>query len=65
MKKDIKVVVILNEKEACVMFPIKEEEADIKEMFYSDKPEFHEWCLDYFREYWGNSDLFQERKLKE
>lgn len=65
MKKDIKVVVILNEKEACVMFPIKEGEADIKEMFYSDKPEFHEWCLDYFRDYWDNSDLFQERKLKE
>lgn len=65
MKKDVKTVVVLNEKEACVMFPTIDGEADMSEMFYSNDPLFHEWCLDYFRYCWYGSDLFQESKLKE
>ena len=65
MKKDVKIVVVLNEKEACVVFPTIEGEADMSEMFYSDDPLFHEWCLDYFRYCWYGSDIFQESKLKE
>ena len=64
MKDGVKVVVVLNEKEACVMFPTKDGEPDIKEMFYSAKPEFHEWCLDYFTDCWNNADTFQERKFQ-
>ena len=65
MKKDVKVVVVLNEKEACVMFPTIDGEADLSKMFYSNDPLFHEWCLDYFRYCWHGSDVFQESKLKE
>lgn len=65
MKKDVKVVVVLNEKEACVMFPTIDGEADISEMFYSNDPLFHEWCLDYFNYCWQVSSSFQESKLKE
>jgi len=65
MKKDVKVVVVLNEKEACVMFPTIDEEADMSEMFYSNDPLFHEWCLDYFEYCWNKSGVFQEAKLKE
>ncbi|MEX0764008.1 MAG: ArsR family transcriptional regulator [Nitrosopumilaceae archaeon] len=65
MKKDVKVVVVLNEKEACVMFPTIDGEADMSEMFYSDDQLFHEWCLDYFRYCWDISNTFQESKLKE
>ena len=65
MKKDVKAVVVLNEKEACVMFPRLGGESDISSMFYSSEPFFHEWCLDYFRYCWYGSDVFQESKLKE
>ena len=64
MKKDVKVVVVLNEKEACVNFPTKKGEPDISKMFYSTDPLFHEWCLDYFRYWWYDSEYFQESKLK-
>jgi len=65
MKKDVKVVVVLNEKEAGVLFPTLEGDADMREMFYSQDPLFHEWCLDYFRYCWYNSGPFQESKILE
>ncbi len=64
MQKSVQVVVVLNEKEACIFFP-KKGEADITEMFYVDQEMFHEWCLDYFRYCWYNAGTFQENKLKE
>ena len=65
MKKNVKTVVVLNEKESCVSFPKLDGDSNITEMFYSDDPMFHEWCLDYFRYNWYGSDLFQEKKLIE
>jgi len=63
MKKDVKVAVVLNEKEACVMFPTLSGEPDISKMFYGCDSIFHEWCLDYFWYCWENSQVFQEAKL--
>ena len=65
MKDSVLTVVVLNEKEACVLFPNNKDEADISEMFYGDDLMFHEWCLDYFRYCWYGSDVFQESKLEE
>ncbi|MCA9828528.1 MAG: transcriptional regulator [Nitrosopumilus sp.] len=65
MEKNVQTVVILNEKEACIMFPTLDGESDLTEMFYSDDLMFHEWCLDYFRYCWYGSDVFRESKLKE
>ena len=65
MKDSVLTVVVLNEKEACVLFPNRKGEADISEMFYGNDPMFHEWCLDYFRYCWYGSDVFQESKLEE
>lgn len=65
MEKNVQTVVVLNEKEACVMFPTRNGESDLSEMFYSDDVMFHEWCLDYFRYCWYGSDAFKESKLKE
>ena len=65
MEKNVQTVVILNEKEACIMFPTLDGESDLTEMFYSDDMMFHEWCLDYFRYCWYGSDVFKESKLKE
>ncbi len=65
MKKEVNVVVVLNEKEACVVFPTLDGAADMSQMFYSQDQPFHEWCLDYFRYCWYGSGSFQEEKLKE
>ena len=65
MKNHVQTVLILSKKEACVFFPLKNGESDLSEMFYSNDPMFHEWCLDYFRYSWYGSDLFEESKLKE
>ena len=62
MQNDVQVVVLLNEKEACIIFP-KDGEADMTEMLYSSDPIFHEWCFDYFQHCWASSVHFQERKL--
>ena len=62
---DLKVVVILNEKEACVIFPTTDGDADMGSMFHSTEPTFHQWCFDYFKHCWNNSHQFQESKLQE
>jgi predicted transcriptional regulator len=62
--KKIGISVILNEKEACIMFPTNDGAADLREMFYSDEPVFHEWCHDFFRFCWENSGVFREDKLR-
>ena len=64
------VAVILNEKEATVMFPtLKRGQpvADLNSIFYSGKDNllFHEWCLDYFRYSWYGAKTFDESKLLE
>jgi predicted transcriptional regulator len=64
------VAVILNEKEATVMFPtLKRGQpvADLNSIFYSgiDNLLFHEWCLDYFRYSWYGAKTFDESKLLE
>ena len=64
MKEDVSVLLVLNEKKAAVMFPTTSGEVDMSEMFYSTEPEFHEWCLDYFKHCWESSSLFQESKIK-
>lgn len=65
MRSDVKVIIVLNEKEACVMFPGADGKADMTEMFYGNDMLFHEWCLDYFRYCWYESGPFQESKLME
>ena len=65
MKNDVTTGVLLNEKEACVMFPKITGEVDIGETFYGSDASFHEWCLDYFRYCWYGSKVFQESKIRE
>jgi predicted transcriptional regulator len=64
----VQVAVVLNEKQATLMFPTVKDKiaADMNSMFYSrDDSFFHEWCLDYFRYCWYNSKPFDETKLLE
>ena len=64
IKNDIKVEVILNEKEGGIMFSTTKGEPDISKMFYGDSELIHEWCVDYFRCSWHNAHPFREEKLK-
>lgn len=63
MAKDVKIALVLNEKEAGLSFPTTEGEPDMSKMFYSSSESFHEWCHDYFKELWDTSSVFQEAKL--
>ena len=63
IRKDVQIVVVINEKESSVMFPNKDG-VDMSNMFFSNDPNFHEWCLDYFRYCWYDSETFSERKIK-
>ena len=64
IKNDIKVAVVLNEKEGGIMFSTIKGEPDISKMFYGKSDLIHEWCLDYFRYSWYNAQSFREEKLK-
>jgi len=64
IKNNIKVAVILNEKEGGIMFSTIKGEPDISKMFFGNSELFHEWCLDYFRYSWNNAHPFREEKLK-
>ena len=63
MIKNISIVTLLNEKEPGIIFPSKNGESDLSEMFYSTDPQFHDWCLDFFNFCWEHSGSFQENKL--
>jgi predicted transcriptional regulator len=65
MVESVQVAVILNEKQASILFPTQKGETDMNMMFFSPDPIFHEWCLDYFRYRWYGSDIFDESRLKE
>jgi predicted transcriptional regulator len=65
MVDNVQVAVVINEKQASVLFPTQKGETDMNLMFYSENPLFHEWALDYFRYRWYGSDPFDESKLKE
>ena len=64
MRKNIKITLIMNEKEAGICFPTNENEIDLGKMIYSSNPEFCEWCIDYFKHIWESSGSFQETKLQ-
>jgi predicted transcriptional regulator len=63
MKKDVKIAMILNEREAALSFPTATGEPDLGKMLYSTDDSFHEWCLDFFEDFWKKSASFQEAKL--
>ena len=65
MVDSVQVAVILNEKQAAVLFPTQKGETDMNMIFFSTDTVFHEWCIDYFRYRWYGSDIFDETNLKE
>lgn len=62
--KDINILVVLNEKEAFVMFPKSDDDVDVSEGFYSNDKNFHHWCMTYFDYCMNLSGSFFEERLK-
>jgi len=62
--KGISILVVLNEKEAFVMFPKSDGEIDVSEGFYSNDKNFHHWCMAYFDYCMNSSGSFFEDRLK-
>lgn len=63
MQENVSTIIVLNEKEALLMFPTVNGEADMSEGFFGDEAAFHEWCLDYFDDCWKKAGAFKELKL--
>jgi predicted transcriptional regulator len=64
MLQEVKVMIILNEKQGCVLFPNMKGEPDLNTMFYGEEKEFLEWCGDLFAYQWERAESFDESKLK-
>jgi predicted transcriptional regulator len=65
MLKTIKTGIIMNEKQALVMFSTAKGEVDTGSCFCGDSEQFHEWCADYFKYIWQQSRPFDTKKLVE
>lgn len=70
MIKKINAAVVVTDKQGAVMFPHDNGETDIRTMFVSDAVRtdnelFHDWCVDFFRHNWDNSEYYNKGKLVE
>lgn len=64
MTKTVGAAVVLNEKQACLIFPNSDGKIDVGFSFTSKDPLFHEWCYDFFNYTWYNAHLFVEQRLE-
>ena len=55
ISSDLDTIVIMNEKEASVIFAANNGEPDLRNMFYGDDPLFLDWCKDYLEFIWEKS----------
>jgi len=63
MTKNLGTAVVLNEKQACLIFPNMDEKLDVSYAFTSEDPLFHQWCFDYFNYSWHVAHPFVEQRL--
>ena len=62
--KKIRIILVLNDTEAMVMFPSVDNRADMREAFYGNDPKFLEWCNDYFDDCHKNAESFTEKEIR-
>ena len=65
MIDSVKIYVVLDEKNAMVLFPDLKGNVDLSCAFVSDDPKFHEWCSDYHQYLWVSAGSFNASYLKE
>lgn len=61
-QNSVSVILLINEKEAGVIFSTANNEPDLRNMFYGTGSGFHEWCLDYFDDVWKKSKKLSRAK---
>ncbi len=61
----LQVAMIMNEKQAIVMFPLLKGEIDMNSAFVGSGSVFHKWCLDYFNYTWQIAKPYDAKKLDE
>jgi len=59
-KDQIKISVIVTDKESLIMFPRIGGGVDTCEAFYSKEKDFHKWCFDYFNYCWEAATPFPD-----
>ena len=52
---EVKISVVITDKESFIMFPKIGNTIDTAQMFYSDNKDFHKFCLDYFEYLWNEA----------
>lgn len=57
--RDNAAMVVLNEKEAGIIFNTDDGKPDLRVMFYGDDPVFYSFCLDFFEHWWSKSDNYK------
>jgi predicted transcriptional regulator len=65
MVKTMTAGVMMNEKQALLMFSSPKGEVDTGSCFSSNSEQFHEWCVDYFDYMWRQSRPFDSKMLVE
>ena len=58
----VSAILLINEKEAGIIFSTSNNEPDLRNMFYGTGSGFHEWCLDYFEHIWKRSKKMPKAK---
>ena len=65
MVTKVHVFVVLNDKEALVVFPNLKGDVDLSYGFFGADSKFHEWCVDYHSYLWENADFCELSKMQE
>jgi predicted transcriptional regulator len=61
--KSVSVILVMNEKEAGIIFSTSSDEPDLRHMFYGKSAGFHEWCHDYFEYIWKKSKKISNHRF--
>lgn len=60
----VDVILVVNEKQACVSFPDATGLTDFNSTFYSDDSAFYNWCIDYFKYSWSIARPYNSSKFR-
>ena len=65
IQEKVMIQVVMNEKEAIVIFPkLKEERPDMNYAFYGKDADFLQWCFDYFDYCWNRATPYDSHMSK-
>ena len=65
MVTKVQVFVVLNDKDALVVFPNLKGDVDLGYGFFGADSKFHEWCVDYHAHLWENADFCELSNMRE